>query len=406
MTFPKKRIFAALALAAMGAPAFADSVEIYGVADVGVSVANFGKGRQTNVTSGAEDGSRLGFKGTEDLGGGFKTIFKLESRVEFDTGTQSTAYFSDSVNAALFRGLPAPVVSALTPLIGNPVKVVNNNSALFDRQAYLGLITPAGAVVLGRLYTPAYEVGDATDTFESGSAASWINLAYVNGNAVTPSIALRYNNAAQYRLELPNGVLASVMLAVEPGTGSLAVSKRAGAGNLMYRANGWNVGIGYNQEQDQTGAPSLRTWIAGGSYQADQAKIFAGFMRATNDNPAIAKIVAPAIGPAYAAVLAQNTRIDDYVASLGLQYKMGSGRVKVSVARMHNRLISDADATLIGVGYDYAMSKHTNLYATVAHAQNQSNSQAGLGGSGYLGGATAHPGSNASVLQLGLREVF
>jgi predicted porin len=406
MTFPRKRILAALALAALGAPAFADSLTLYGVADVGLSVANFGNGRQTNLVSGAEDGSRIGFQGTEDLGGGYKALFKLESRVEFDTGSQSNAYLSGALNAALFRGLPAPVAAGLVPAIGNPARVANNLGAIFDRQAYLGLVTPIGALVLGRQYTPAYEVAHGADAFESGTAGSWMNLAYVNGNAVTPSLSLRDNNAIQYRLETPGGIIASLMLATEPGTGSIGVAKRAGSGNLIYRAHGIDAGIGYHTEQDQTGVQSLRSWTAGGSYELGKAKLFVGFLRATNDNPAIAKVVAPAIGPAYAAVLAQNARVDDYVATLGAQYRLGSGRIKASVSRMHNRLTSDADATLAAVGYDYALSKRTNLYATVAHVTNQSNSQAGLGGSGYLGGSTAHPGANATVLQLGLRQVF
>ena len=40
------------------------------------------------IISGGEEGSRLGFKGSEDLGHGLKAVFNLEARVELDTGMQ------------------------------------------------------------------------------------------------------------------------------------------------------------------------------------------------------------------------------------------------------------------------------------------------------------------------------
>ena len=64
-------------------PALAQtSLTLYGIADAGVQVSRFGNGTQTNLASGMADGSRLGFKGTEDLGGGFKALFTLESRID------------------------------------------------------------------------------------------------------------------------------------------------------------------------------------------------------------------------------------------------------------------------------------------------------------------------------------
>lgn len=405
MTISKRNLILAASLAfAFSAPVKADGVTIYGVADVGVSVGNFGKGKQVNITSGAQDGSRIGFKGSEDLGNGFKAIFTLEARVEFDTGMQSNGYISDGLNAALFRGLPAPVATALTPAIGRPTTVVNNTNALFDRQAYVGLITPVGAVLFGRQYSPAYEVAHGADVFESGSAGSWINLAFVNGSGVTPSIALRDSNAVMYRIE-KNGFIASALYAPE-ASGSLGVAKRTWGVNTIYRANGWDVGIGYQAEQNQTGAPALKSLTAGGSYTLGQAKLFAGYLRGKNDNPAVAGIVAPAVGPAIAGIVARNARVDGTVLTVGGQYPVGPGRIKVGLAHYQNDLTVDGNANLVSVGYDYILSKRTNLYAQAAHVHNQANLQTGVGGSGYIGGSTAYPGASAKVLQMGVRHMF
>jgi predicted porin len=391
---------------ALPAVAVAQSqVTVYGVADIGISVARLGQGTQYNLAGGMEDGSRIGFKGSEDLGSGFKAIYTLESRVEVDTGAQSNGYLSPGRNQALFRGLPPAAAAGLNPAIGNPTTVVNAGGALFDRQAWVGVITPVGAVMLGRQYTPGYEVAHSADVFESGTAGSWMNLGYVNGNGVTPSLALRYNGAVQYRIET-SGIIASAMVAPGSGTGTIGASKRAWSTNLIYRANALDVGVGYNSENNQVGDTALRSLVIGGSYTLGDAKLFAGYLRAKNDNPAVAGLVAPAVGPVAAAIVGQNARIDSELISLGAQYALGVNRVKVGLTHFHNRRVQDANAFLAAVGYDYRLSKRTNLYTTYAHVRNQAASQAATGGSGYLGGATSAPGQNANVLQLGVRHTF
>jgi GBP family porin len=399
-------LFTALSTGLSLSVAAEPDLKVYGVADAGLSVARLGQGTQVNLVSGMKEGSRLGFKGSEDLGSGFKTIFTLEARVEFDTGSQSNAYFSPGINQALFQGLPAPVAARLVPAIGTPARVGNSSGALFDRQAWVGVVTPIGAVMLGRQYTPGYEIAHAADVFESGTAGSWTNLSYVNGSGVTPSLALRNNGAVQYRIETPSGVIASVMVAPGRGTGSVGAAKKAWAANLAYRARDLDVGIGYNSEEDQVGNIALRTLVLGGSYKVGDAKLFAGYMRAKNEHPAVAGLVAPAAGPVAAAIVGQNARVDGDLITLGVQYAIGLGRVKMGLSHYHNRRVPDANAVLAAAGYDYNLSKRTTLYSTYARVSNQSFSQAAVGGSGYLGGSTSAPGQNANILQLGVRHSF
>ena len=96
------------------APALAQSsVQIYGIADAGVM---WQRGSRVKVISGGADGSRLGFKGSEDLGRGLKAIFNLEARVELDTGTQVPTLVNENQGYYLTRNmgaLPAPVLAAV-----------------------------------------------------------------------------------------------------------------------------------------------------------------------------------------------------------------------------------------------------------------------------------------------------
>lgn len=396
------------------------NITIYGIVDAGIQVSRFGNGTQYNLVSGAADGSRLGIKGTEDLGGGFKTIFTLESRLELDNGDNRNGYLGKNPNFALLRGSPLPAASslALANALGANNAVVNSNGALFDRTAMLGLITPVGAILLGRQYTPAYEIGANSDTFETGSVGTWGGITNGTSALYTPGVAIRSSNGIQYRLQMPNGIGVSLMYSPEErGSGSLGVSNRFVGANLRYQLNGYNIGIGHNREDDSSGKPSLRTTVVGGSYTKDNIKFFAGFLTMKNGNPSIGSVLTPSIAaalgasgsslvPAVIATINSNARLDAKSYSLGMHYSIGNGRLMGAIARTKNALFADSDVTLISLGYDHNLSKRTDVYLYFARAINQANAQYALGGSGYNGGFTTSGGQDASALQLGIRHRF
>jgi|SRR5690349_20490080 len=90
-----KKLMAVAVAGALGVPAaaLAQEVQIYGRANVGVdsySATGATAGSGSDVKSRTrvfDQGSRLGFRGTEDLGGGLKAIWQIESGVNIDTGS-------------------------------------------------------------------------------------------------------------------------------------------------------------------------------------------------------------------------------------------------------------------------------------------------------------------------------
>jgi predicted porin len=83
----------ALAIAGLSGAAFAQSnVTIYGVADATFDIINVSggsaalSGNTPNFTRVSTNGSRLGFKGTENLGNGLSALFQFESNANFDSG--------------------------------------------------------------------------------------------------------------------------------------------------------------------------------------------------------------------------------------------------------------------------------------------------------------------------------
>src|SRR3569833_204250 len=132
------------------------NVTIYGLLDAGVHYRD--NGADTNnktwgVDSGQASGSRLGFRGTEDLGGGLAAIFTLESGVNVDDGTLGQGITGSANSPALTR--------------------------LFGRQAFVGLSGNFGAVKFGRQYAPIRVAVESVDPFGvsgAGNAANFFNV--------------------------------------------------------------------------------------------------------------------------------------------------------------------------------------------------------------------------------------
>jgi GBP family porin len=405
----KAKLLASLVGACFGAPVMAQSsVTVYGIADAGIQVSRFGKGTVTNLASGIADGSRVGFKGVEDLGGGYRAIFTLESRFEIDNGTLGAGYLATpAANVPLTDGLPAAAAAQLGPTILG--QKINASNALFDRQAFVGLVTPAGTFLLGRQYTPAYEILVKMDSFEAGTGGTLLtSLVTGTGGFLTPGAAARANQAVQYRFQSPSGIGVAAMVGLSGGatTGSLGYSKRFWGANLSYKANGFDVGIGYNTENDQNGNKSLTTISVGGSYAVGDARLFAGYHHMVNDHPALVPLLTPSLGAALAGIVGENARLDANVYTVGMQYRVGAGRIIASLGFNNDKKASNGDAALVALGYDHDLSKRTDVYLTLAHVNNKNASQRTPGAAGYYSGFSSAPGQGATVLQSGIRHRF
>jgi predicted porin len=101
----KKSLIALAVLAASGAALAQSSVTIYGRVDASVgSIDKIAGGSQTKLFSGGDAGlttPRLGFMGKEDLGGGLLATFKLEQRINLDTGDLQSPSFKGETSVGL-----------------------------------------------------------------------------------------------------------------------------------------------------------------------------------------------------------------------------------------------------------------------------------------------------------------
>jgi predicted porin len=213
----QRKVMGALALGLLSSAALAQSsVTVYGVADAGLLVERGAPaGNATKIGSGIASGSRLGIKGTEDLGGGMALSFVLENGNNLDSGSAA------------------------------------QGGLLLGRQAYLRLTTPAGLFGIGRQYSPFYKALDGVaDPFSTGLAGNAQNI-FANNS--------RVDNSIEYATPQMAGFSADVMYGAGEVAGDSAKNRSIAAG-VTYCNGPLTVALAHQQRDDaQANARSHNT---------------------------------------------------------------------------------------------------------------------------------------------------
>lgn len=408
---------AALCCAGLAQAQTANSVTLYGLVDVGVtSVSGIRGGTVTQLASGIMEGSRWGLKGNEDLGGGYRAIFTLENRFEADTGALgsrpvSGLQLSDRYSRADKLGLPAglqPVISGLAPQLATNTWGVNLSNNLFDRQAYVGLVTPFGGFLAGRQYTPAFETNAAYDIMETQSALS-------AGQIVTfPAVLeIRKSNSLAYRI-VKDGISGSLMYAAGEVAGDAGKGRMLGL-NANYKTGVFSVGFGYNTANNENGDKSLTTAVLGASMNFGSDKLSGMLIKITDDNPNNMTGIGQALSlnPATAAFAAtiqgaytKAFKQDGILAHIGYRHVMGPSTISVAYSSFNDKTAYNADVASYGVAYTYALSKRTDLNGVLVRFDNKEHGQVAPGGNGYIGGVTDTAGTSSTGIAFGIRHRF
>jgi predicted porin len=202
-----QRSLALISLALFSISAIAQSnVTVFGTVDLYAGLARSGSSTVRKLEEGGQAASKLAFRGTEDLGGGFDAHFWLESGFSGDTGNGT---------------LPGPGLA-------------------FTRQAYVGLKTPFGNVDLGRQYMPMFNAISRASPFGVNVVFSTLNLvAVVDAQPGATVYNSRANNTIRLRTPASNNWFADVSASAGEGTGTKVLSGAAGyQGQTLY------VGVG------------------------------------------------------------------------------------------------------------------------------------------------------------------
>lgn len=227
------KTMAALLAAALPLAASAQSVAVYGQLDAALAHEDAnapGVPSRTAIHAG-QVSSRIGFRGTEDLGGGLKALFNVEAGYGIDTGM--------------------------------------GDSALFGRRAVVGLEGNFGMVTIGREYTPIDNISGATHILGQGFYGSNLN-AFANGK-----MTRRISNSINYKSKPVAGLRFSAAIGLgETPTGPSQDFKTV---SVEYQQGKLFAGIGY-ATRDRLASGNDREMILGAAYSSGALEFKGNYM--------------------------------------------------------------------------------------------------------------------------------
>jgi predicted porin len=294
-------------LAAILLAAFAASAHAQSNVTVyGVVDLGFAKTNGKTLIERENHASRLGFRGVEDLGNGLSAIFNLESEILADTGAQK--------------------------------------GVLWERQANVGLKGAFGTVIMGRTKNIVDGAQGRVEPFGADGVVGKVNEALMRVGVSSS----RVSNALTYSTPKYSGFGASVQYVLSEVNGA-----DAGVDLLAtYDQGPVSLHAGYERAAQLVPGPANpHMAVVGGGYKFGDLRLTAAYAKGDTDVASTGTFKGMLVG---------------------LNYSVGAGDVHAVAARQtqSNNAFSDKQTVReYGVGYDYHLSKRTDLYAYAGREQ-------------------------------------
>jgi predicted porin len=372
------------------------SVTLYGIIDEGVQYNTNAKnvvggtnvgGRQVALdsTSGL-NGSRWGLRGAEDLGGGLKAIFTLESGINLNNG-------------AFAQGGTA-----------------------FGRQAFVGLNSSQyGTLTLGRQYDSVVTYVQPVSAYGYLAGSSLLEHP---GDVDNLGNTLRTNNTIKYASPNFNGLTVGAEVSLGGQAGNVTGGGGYSAG-AAYANGPITLGVGYNYFKNPTGSAGTGLFtdnqngatILGGSLNS-------GYAAATSYQVAAAGGTYK-IGPATIGVAYSNTQYGNAVsgganatfntAELGFRWQFKQNLFAgatynytkgSSVTNASGQTVGNQHYNQFSLMTDYSLSRRTDVYVLGTVQKASGISSTGVAAVANIGNLGDSSNNRQAVVRLGLRHRF
>jgi predicted porin len=369
-------------LASAGAVAQAGSnLTIFGGVDGNITrVRSEGRGSMWQVRDAGNYVTKLGFTGNEDLGGGYRAHFYLESQASSDTG----------------NGVPTNTnnrVTGSTPAGG----------MTWNRKATVSLFTPLGEVRFGRDYTPPFAPVAYFDPWGTAGVGSSVNHQPIYKGTLALPTLVRVSNSVAYHI--PRSWVSGLQVYVQGAAGEGTGPRFLGVGST-YLKGPLLVAGGFSR----TDAPltdmgaaltpltvssdnKLSVWSLGAWYTLPGNFKLMGFHH-SQTLAAYGSLATPALG----------TERDREVADslVGVSWGLGTYVLKASYVMRNDKGVENADSRQIALGVTNNLSKRTALYVTAVQIQNKNTASYNYISSGFNPVA----GGTARAIQAGIAHNF
>jgi predicted porin len=363
------------------------SVTLYGVVDNAFAYVSNQNGHSNfYMSQGNLQASKFGLLGAEDIGGGTKAIFRLESGFNSLTGAQSSAGY------------------------------------MFNRQAYVGLANDRyGTVTLGRQYTPYFQMVGGLGPTGVLTGATGAHPGDIDALDTT----LRFNNSVTYLSPAMAGLQMSAQYGLGGVPGSIANGSHFSAA-FRYDYRPFAIAAGYVKLKDiatsaALGSFAINSPVNNGYATARSAQLFAAAARYSLQNLMVGinysnVQYAPGNGSLFTSKAVFNTygAISTYRVTSSVTVGAGYSYTQASKA---NGISDPARYHQISLEQTYNLSARTTLYALEAyqHARGKSLVATGAGATSIVDAVavvgdsqntTPSSGPSQFVGMVGLRHAF
>ena len=366
----KKSLVALAALAATGLASAQSSVTLFGIVDATLAHGSVSGGNsKTQLTNSGYNSSRLGFRGTEDLGGGMAASFWLEAGVNNDDGRGAATNTNNQATGGAVAGIGG------------------GQGLTFNRRSTVSLSGNWGEVRLGRDYTPQFWNLTVFGPFGTNGVGTTQTM----NSSLGGPVKVRASNSVGYFLPSNLGgfygqvqyYMGENVSNATSGTSNIKKDGTGWAGRVGYGSGPFNVALAASSTDYATG--DISTWNLGGQWDFGVAKLMGHW---SEDK---VKSVVPGVG---------DTKGKGWL--IGGLVPVGAGEIRIaySTYKIDNAVGLDPRSNKWALGYVHNLSKRTALYATYAHVNNKD------GAAQALNGATGAANRNSTGYDLGIRHSF
>jgi predicted porin len=367
----KKTLVALAVLAASGAAMAQSSVTLFGIVDAALTQASSAVNKKTQITGSGISSSQLGFRGTEDMGGGMAAHFWLEASLGNDNGSGGGTNTNNQAS-------------------GSTAAAAGTQGLTFGRRSTISLSNAMGEIRLGRDYTPQFWNHTVYDPFGTNGVGT--NQMLNSGGPITPgstgSTYVRASNSVSFLYN--HGKNATYAAG---GTGfHAAVQTYYGenasnaAGNTGDDGNGSGIRVGYNQGPISVAyANSSTTYAAGNVKSSNMGGAY---------NFGVARVMAQSTTDKVGATLQGKGQL------MGVTVPMGGGTFKLASSQYETNAAGKPTSKKMAVGYVLDLSKRTAVYGTYARVTNSG------GALQALGATTGSANGSSTGTDIGVRHSF
>ncbi|WP_311220577.1 MULTISPECIES: porin [unclassified Acidovorax] len=355
-------------------PPAASSVSMFGLVDIGVERVNnvgaSGSGLTRMPTNTGTFPSRLGFRGSEDLGGGLRAVFTLEMGFAPDQGTLAQGG----------RG--------------------------FGRQSFVGLAGPWGAVTAGRQYSMIYwsmfdadVIGPAV--YAPGSLDSYLPNARADNSLAYRGTFSGLTLGAQYSFgrDTVNAGPSPVGTNCAGESASDSRACRQWSAMAKYDTPNWGAALAYDRMngRNTTSATDIVFANLNSSSRSDERLSVNGYVKW--------------VGAKWGGGLVRRDNDGDTIKPrsnlwyFGATYPVTTNlTLDGQYIRLNYKSVDDNDSQMLIARLTYSLSKRTAVYAQMGHIRNDR--LAAVSVSGGAAGSNPAAGASQTGVNVGMRHAF